>query len=64
MIAMDKQREETVLYLQNQVTELRANAERQHRLLIICTAVLGLFLFSAHCLPGISPIHAMDSSTV
>lgn len=45
MIAMDKQREETVLYLQNQVTELRANAERQHRLLIICTAVLGLFLF-------------------
>ena len=45
MIAMDKQREETVLYLQNQVTELRADAERQHRLLIICTAVLGLFLF-------------------
>ena len=45
MIAMDKQREETVFYLQNQVTELRANAERQHRLLIICTALLGLFLF-------------------
>lgn len=45
MIAMDKQREETVFYLQNQVTELQANAKHQHRLLIICTAVLGLFLF-------------------
>ena len=45
MIAMDKQREETVLYLQNQVTELQANAKHQHRLLVACTAVLGLFLF-------------------
>ena len=45
MIEMGNQREESIAYLQNQVTKLQATAKRQHRLLIICTAVLGLFLF-------------------
>ena len=45
MIEMGNQREESFTYLQNQAIELQEATKRQHRLLIICTAVLGLFLF-------------------